>query len=87
MATNEGKVAQLHDVGTWEPLAEVVAECLTKGSRITAEGRLQTRSWEAADGSKRRAIEIVAPQVSRRESQEAGSGRRQRGRPYPTGQS
>jgi single-strand DNA-binding protein len=44
-------------------LAETAAETLTKGSKVIVEGRLQTRSWDAADGSKRRAMEIVASKV------------------------
>jgi len=47
----------------WEQLAETAAETLTKGSKVVVEGRLQTRSWEAGDGSKRRAPEIVASKV------------------------
>jgi single-strand DNA-binding protein len=33
---------------------------LSKGKKVYVEGRLQTNSWEAADGSKRSRTEIVA---------------------------
>ena len=36
-----------------------------RGAAVTVEGRLQTRTWAAADGSSRRATEIVASAVSR----------------------
>ncbi len=63
VATNDTRVAEFHSVVVWEQLAETAAETLTKGSKVIIEGRLQTRSWEAADGSKRRATEIVASKI------------------------
>jgi single-strand DNA-binding protein len=50
-------------VVAWEDVAEAAAEQLKKGSKVTIEGRLQTRTWDAQDGSKRRATEIVAAAV------------------------
>jgi len=47
----------------WEDVAEAAAELLKKGSPVEIEGRLQTRTWDAQDGSKRRATEIVASKV------------------------
>jgi single-stranded DNA-binding protein len=40
-----------------------VALTLRKGTAVTIEDRLQTRTWEAVDGSQRRATEIVATNV------------------------
>lgn len=51
--------AQFHEVVAWGKLAEIVAQIFRKGSKIYVEGRLQTRSWEAQDGSKRQRTEIV----------------------------
>jgi hypothetical protein len=34
-----------------------------QGTAVTIEGRLQTRTWEAADGSRRRVTEIVATNI------------------------
>ena len=48
------------NVVAWNRLAEIVKEYAVKGSRIYVEGRLQTRSWEADDGSKRYTTEVVA---------------------------
>jgi single-strand DNA-binding protein len=60
VATNDTREAQFHDVVAWEALADSSAESLRKGATVTVEGRLQTRTWQAADGSTRRATEIVA---------------------------
>jgi len=60
VATNDTRVAEFHSVVAWEDDAEMAAERLTKGSALYIEGRLQTRTWDAQDGSKRRATEIVA---------------------------
>lgn len=48
-----------HRLISWGRLAEIVGEYLTKGRQIFVEGRLQTRSWEEADGTKRWITEIV----------------------------
>lgn len=56
------KVEQVeyHNVVMWRKLAEIAAQYLRKGRRVLIEGRLQTRSWDAADGTKRQRTEIVA---------------------------
>ena len=51
------------DIVCWQKLAEIVADNLTKGRLVAVEGRLQIRSYEAKDGSKRRVAEVVADQV------------------------
>lgn len=50
-------------VVTWARRAEVCNEYLKKGSPVFVEGRLQSRSWEAPDGSKRSTIEVIAQNV------------------------
>lgn len=54
---------QFHNVVCFGKTAENVAQYMHKGSSIFVEGRIQTRSWEAKDGSKRYTTEIVAEQV------------------------
>jgi single-strand DNA-binding protein len=39
--------------------AEVAGSYLRKGRLLYADGRLRTRSWEAADGGKRHATEVL----------------------------
>lgn len=48
---------------TWRQLAENCNQYLQKGRRAFVEGRLQVRNWEANDGRKGTAIEIVADVV------------------------
>ncbi|MBI4358367.1 MAG: single-stranded DNA-binding protein [Candidatus Omnitrophica bacterium] len=47
----------------WAKRAEVCHEYLRKGSPVFVEGRLQSRSWDAPDGTKRSTIEVVAQNV------------------------
>ncbi len=47
----------------WGRRAEVCNEYLKKGSPVFVEGRLQSRSWDAPDGTKRSTIEVVAQSV------------------------
>jgi len=47
----------------WARRAEVCNEYLKKGSPVFVEGRLQSRSWEAQDGSKRSTMEVNAQSV------------------------
>jgi single-strand DNA-binding protein len=58
---NGEKVEQVeyHNIVTWRKLAEIAAQYLKRGQRVLIEGRLQTRSWEANDGTKRQRTEIV----------------------------
>lgn len=51
------------NVVVWRNQAEKCAEYLAKGRQIAVTGRLQSRSWEAADGGKRSAVEVVADRV------------------------
>ena len=50
-------------VVVWARLAEICNEYLKKGSPVFVEGRLQSRSWEGQDGTKRSTIEVVAQNV------------------------
>lgn len=50
---------QFHEIVAWGKLAEIINQIFRRGSKIYVEGRLQTRSWEAQDGSKRQRTEVV----------------------------
>ena len=41
----------------------MLSQHLTKGRRIGIDGRLDWRSWEAQDGSKRSKVDVVAQSV------------------------
>jgi single-strand DNA-binding protein len=51
------------DVTVWGSHGENCANYLSKGRPLAVEGRLDWREWEAQDGSKRQAVEIVANNV------------------------
>lgn len=51
------------DCVCWGPLAERVAQYLSKGRRALVQGRLQSRSWEQ-DGQKRSKVEVLANDVT-----------------------
>ncbi|HEV2357861.1 MAG TPA: single-stranded DNA-binding protein [bacterium] len=62
---------------TWRKLAEQVGQYCAKGRLVAVEGRLQTRSYETPDGSRRTITEVVGDRVwfldSRRAEGDAGS--------------
>src|SRR5215211_6491325 len=51
------------DITCWRDLGETVANYKKKGDPILLEGRLQYRTWEAQDGSKRSKVDVVADNV------------------------
>lgn len=56
--------AEFTDVVVWGKIAENVSNYLKKGRRVHVIGRLQTRSWEAQDGSKKYKTEVIATDVT-----------------------
>ena len=65
------------DVSAWRELGETIANYKKKGDPILVEGRLQYRTWEAQDGSKRSKVDVVADNVQflggRGDSEDGGS--------------
>lgn len=53
---------------------EALSRFLSKGSRIGVDGRLRWREWQAQDGAKREAIEIVADDIQMLDSRASGEG-------------
>jgi single-strand DNA-binding protein len=51
------------DITVWGQQGENCAQYLSKGRPVAIDGRLEWREWEAQDGSKRQAVEIVADSV------------------------
>lgn len=47
----------------WEKTAEYVSNYLNKGRMVAVEGRLQSRKYQASDGTNREVVEIVADNV------------------------
>ena len=63
-----------HNVVTFARQAEVVAQYLRKGSSVYVEGRIQTRSWDDKDGTKKYRTEIVAEAFQFGPKSGAGAG-------------
>jgi len=51
------------DIVIWRKLAETCAAHLGKARLVAVEGRLQIRSYETAEGQKRKVSEVVADNV------------------------
>ncbi|RJT76894.1 single-stranded DNA-binding protein [Arthrobacter cheniae] len=47
----------------WRESAENVAETLTKGTRVIAQGRLKSRSYDTKEGEKRTVMELEVDEV------------------------
>ena len=62
------------DVKVYGRQAETLAQHLQKGRRIGVDGRLDWRSWEAQDGTKRSKVDVVAQNVQFLDSRGEGDG-------------
>jgi single-strand DNA-binding protein len=63
-ATGEwGDKPNYFDVTVWGNQAESCAQYLARGRAIAVDGRLDWREWDAQDGTKRQAVEIIAETV------------------------
>ena len=57
------KVADFIPIVVWDKIAEIVGNNLVKGSQVLIEGRIQIRSYDAQDGSKRYVTEVIAQEL------------------------
>ena len=55
--------ADFQPIVTWRGMAESCAKHLRQGNKVGVTGSIQTRSYDAQDGSKRYVTEIVADEV------------------------
>lgn len=62
------------DVTVWGAQGERCAQYLSKGRPVAIDGRLEWREWEAQDGGKRQAVEVVADSVQFLGSRDGGEG-------------
>ncbi|MGC9605441.1 MAG: single-stranded DNA-binding protein [Minisyncoccia bacterium] len=60
---NRQESAEFHNIVAFGRLGELCAQYLKKGAQAFVEGRLQTRSWDAPDGSKKYRTEVIAENV------------------------
>lgn len=69
--------ADFIDVVAWRQTAEFIAKYFRKGNAIAIDGTIQTRTYTDKNDNKRKAVEVVAENVSFVESknaQSSGSG-------------
>jgi single-strand DNA-binding protein len=52
-----------HNVVLFGRLAQIASQYLKKGSLVMVEGRIQTRSWQTSDGTKKSRTEIIAQTI------------------------
>ena len=64
--------AEFHRIVSWNKLAELCAQLLSKGRKVYVEGRLQTRSWTGKDEVQRTTTEIVISDMIILDSRRAG---------------
>jgi len=62
------------DITVWGNQGENCAQYLSKGRPVGVDGRLEWREWEAQDGTKRQAVEVIADTVQFLGSREGGGG-------------
>ena len=62
------------DVTVWGNQGENCAQYLSKGRPVAIDGRLEWREWDAQDGTKRQAVEIIADSVQFLGSRQDGEG-------------
>ena len=67
----EAELLRHHRVG---PAGRELRAVPRKGRRVGVQGRLEWREWEAQDGSKRQAVEVVADAVQFLDSRGDGEG-------------
>ena len=71
-------------VVAWRQTADFCNRDLSQGRRVAVEGSIQTRSYDAQDGSKRYVTEIIAENIEALGSRdEAGGGRPRDNGPTP----
>ena len=71
-------VATFHNVVEWGKKAEFTASTVKKGMKVTVTGRIDNRSYDAKDGTKKYISEIVADTVIAFTDRHAGAAE------YPT---
>ena len=84
----EERQADFFDIVAWRYTADFVCKHFRKGSLIAIDGQLQSRTYQAKDGTSRYVLEVVADNVSftgeRRDSSSYSQSYSQPAAPVPT---
>jgi single-strand DNA-binding protein len=70
---NRQDKTEYHNIVLWGKLAEIAGQYLVKGQECYIEGRLQTRSYTAKDGTEKRVTEVIGENMQMG-SKAAGQG-------------
>ena len=70
------------NIVVWRKQAENIAKYLNKGSQVSVEGRIQTGSYTAQDGSKRYTTDVVADNIQFLETRKQSEARGESATPY-----
>lgn len=73
-ADSNQPTADFIPIVAWDKLGEICEKHLFKGSQVLVEGRLQIRSYDAQDGSKRYVTEVIANDIEFIGSKPTGNG-------------
>lgn len=57
---NKQQTVEFHNIVVFGKLADICSRYLAKGRLVLIEGRIQTRSWQDQNGTKRYRTEIIA---------------------------
>ena len=57
---SERREADFVDIVAWRGLGELAVTYLHKGNRVNVDGKLETSSYTAKDGTRRRRVQVVA---------------------------
>jgi single-strand DNA-binding protein len=70
---NRQDKTEYHNIILWGKLSEIAGQYLVKGQECYIEGRLQTRSYTAKDGTEKRVTEVIGENMQMG-SKAAGQG-------------
>jgi len=65
----EIKKVQWFNLTFWNAKADIAEAQIKKGTGLTIEGRLQTNTYDAKDGTKRYSFDIIVSEVTIRENE------------------
>ena len=71
---SKDKVVDFFTIVAWDKTAEFCGHYLTKGNRILVEGRMQTYSYDAQDGTKRSGVDVIAENIEFASSKRSEGG-------------
>lgn len=72
--TTGQREADFINIVAWKGLAETIANYCKKGQRIGITGRINTRTYQAQDGSNRHVTEVIAEDMDFLESKKGNQG-------------